>query len=386
MNPYISNSIAQGLPFIKTQPSIARVFLKRGRAPEPGEVLQQRDLAMTMRAIAERGRDAFYKGEIAKRIARFCQGKGGLLEEGDLEEYRAIWVEPIDTDYRGYQVYEFPPNSQGMALLLALNLVEGFNLESLKGKPAEAIHIMVEAIKLAFADRDRYISDPRMVSIPLCGLLSKEYVKLRRNLIDPNSATRTLVVSGDPWPYHGDTTYFAIVDREFNVVSHIQSLYHPFGSRVVVEETGILLNGRLSAFTFNEGHPNRLEPYKRPLHTLNPALLFKDNKPYLALGTPRAHGQVQTLLQIITNHIDFGMDLQEAIEAPRWRFEEGELHLEDRFSPELKDALKRKGHTLRLVEPWSDTMGGAQGILIDPATNTLLGGADPRREGYAIGW
>jgi gamma-glutamyltranspeptidase/glutathione hydrolase len=340
--------------------------------------------------IAEEGRDAFYRGSIAEAIVRVCAENGGLLSAQDLADHRSDWVEPTGTTYRGHTVYEFPPNTQGLATLLELNIVEGFDLPGLGYQSAEYLHLLIEAKKLAFADRDHYISDPDFVDIPIHDLLSKEYAASRRALINPNHAARQVPAGNPPG---GDTIYLCVVDGQGNAVSLIQSIYFAFGCGMVAGQTGIILQNRGAYFTLDPLHVNRLEPHKRPFHTLTPAMVFKDGQPYIVLGTMGGDGQPQTHLQVISNIVDFGLDVQEAIEAPRWlsgRFLLGDpvdvLNLEGRFPTRVLDQLAAKGHRIKVLEDWAEVMGHAQAIMITPDSGVLVGGADPRGDGAALGW
>lgn len=378
--------------FIKTYerllsafPTSARVFLKDGRAPEPGDILVQQDLARTLRKIGQRGRDAFYKGEIGEEIIKFSQENGGLLTLRDLEDYHSNLVDPIKTVYRGYDVYGFPPNSQGLTTLLELNIVEGFDLISLGPQTADCIHLLVETKKLAFTDRERYLSDPDFVTIPVKELLSKGYAEKLREKIDLKRALKEASLGKT---MEGDTVYLAVVDGEGNAVSLIQSIFHGFGSGMVAGKTGVLLQNRGAYFSLEGDHPNRLEPHKRTLHTLSPLMVFKDGKPFLVFGTMGGDGQPQTHLQVITNIIDFNMNIQDAIEAPRWRSDHQKglyiLHMENRTGKNAQEELKKRGHTVNAQGKWEHLMGHAQGIIINQKTGVLTGGADPRGDGTAI--
>lgn len=373
-------------------PSSKRVFLAK-YPPRPGKLLVQEDLASSLRKIASGGRDAFYRGEIAEAIDRFSAENGGLITKQDLARYQSEFYEPISTTYRGFEVFEQPPVSQGLILLQELNIVEGFDLARLGHNSAESIHLMVEAKKLAFEDRLNYISDPDFVDVPLQRLLSKEHAAEQRARIDPNRAM-SRGKPADTENFEGDTTYLAVVDKEGNAVSLIESIYSNFGCGSVVEGTGVLLNNRLSAFSLLNTHVNRLEPGKKTTHTLNNYIVFRDGALFLVGGTPGADDQVQSNLQIIVNVIDHGMSIQQAIEAPRWSSRPGtapgeeslpyELQLERRIPNETRKGLERRGHLVKVVGDWS--FGGAEAVLVDPASGALMGGADPRRDGYAIGW
>ncbi|MFQ5879958.1 MAG: gamma-glutamyltransferase [Dehalococcoidia bacterium] len=376
-------TLEQIAPFLARFPTTSRLFLKDGRSPQAGEVLMQGDVARTLEAIAQGGSDAFYRGDIAQRIARFCHQEGGLLTEEDLAEYYAETAEPIHTDYRGYTVYEQPPNSQGHILLEALNIVEAFDLSTLlPQKPAVAIHLMVEAIKLAFADRDRYAGDPRYVDMPLAMLLSRKHAAERRRQID----TQRVGPLATPAAERGDTTSFVVADRWGNMVTFIQSVFYSFGCGVVAGDTGVLLNNRLSRFSLAAGHPNRLEPGKRTMHTLNTYMVFKDGSPLLVGGTPGGDYQVQTNLQVLTNLLDLGLDVQRAIDAPRWGYTaELGLQLEERFPEAVVQELRALGHQVSLLHPWAISSGRAQVIVRDPHTGSYVAGSDSRGEGCALG-
>ena len=374
------------------------VFAPRGQPLRAGELLVQRGLGTTLRRIAEQGRAAFYEGEIARQVGAASRAHGGVLDEDDLAAYHARWDEPIQVDYHGHRVYEMPPNSSGHVLLQALNLVERFDLGGMGCLSADAIHLMVEAIRLAFADRERYVADPDWIDVPLERLLSKAYSRQRAAAID---LERTTPGVGPGHPFRtdqpGDTTCLCTADGAGNAVCLLQSIQTAFGSCVIAGDTGILLNNRMTYWHLEPGHPNVLAPGKRVRHTMNPVIVTRAGHPVIVCGTPGADTQVQTNLQLLTNALHFGMTPQEAVEAPRWRSLqnpmestvphtcEDRLELETRFAPAVRAALQRKGHRIRTVGPWGGP-GNAQFIRIDPATGALLGGSDPRRDGYAVGF
>ena len=297
---------------------------------------------------------------------------------------RATWVEPIETTYRGYRIHVIPPNSQGIALLMQANIIENFDVAELGHNSTDYVHLFVETKKLVFADRDTYVCDPDFHSVPVEKMLSKSYAKERMSRIDRNKAG--LDISPTHFSSRGeDTIYLAAVDGEGNAVSMINSLYEAFGSGTMVEGTGIMLHNRGKDFSLDPSHPNRVEPHKRPYHTLSPCMILKGERPFMVLGTPGADGQTQTLLQVIANIIDFEADVQEAIESPRWRSNPGNsLLIESRFPTEVIGGLKAKGHHIEVLPDWSAICGGAQGIIVDGETGILMGGADPRRQAYAI--
>jgi len=385
----LSKRTSEALPALSSRPASAKTFLRDGRALREGDMLVQAELAKTLRLIAEKGRDVFYNGELTKAIVEFSQRQDGLLSEKDFNSHSSTWVEPISTTYRGYRVYEMPPNTQGLTVLIELNLVEGYDLASLGCRSAECIHLLVEAKKLAFADRNEYVSDPDFVKAPIESLISKSYAARRRRKIAQSRAAKEFPHGS----VAGDTIYLAVVDGEGNAVSLIQSIYYSFGSGMTVDGTGIVLHNRGAYFSLNPEHANRIEPRKRTMHTLIPAMMFRNNELFAVLGTSGADGQPQTQLQMITGIIDFGLDIQEAIEAPRWlsgkRVLEDPpdtLSVEQRIGAKVRSELAKKGHKVRVVDDFSEIMGTAQGITVDPETRVLSGWADPRGDGLALGW
>ncbi|MCL4465695.1 MAG: gamma-glutamyltransferase [Chloroflexi bacterium] len=400
-------------PALLNYPSSRAIFAPAGKPLRPGELLVQRDLARTLTVIAREGAAAFYTGEIGQQLVRFSEQQGGLLSPRDLAECRAHWQEPISVDYRGYTVYNAPPNSSGLTMLQMLNLVGLSDLRALGWLSPAAVQLMVEAKKLAFADRERYLADPEWVDVPVEGLLSKAYARERAELIDLRRAAQS-VAAGDPWSHQSrgsargerqhsrgatereDTTCFVVVDGEGNAVCQLQSIQSAFGSALVADGTGILLNNRMTYWHLEEGHVDCLAPGKRVRHTMNPVMVFKDGLPRLVMGTPGADTQVQTNLQVLTHVLDFGHNVQEAVEAPRWRHLQNatestvphtcqdQLQLEARFAPETAKALRELGQPVTEIAPW-EAMGSEVMIEIDPASGVLMGGADPRRDAYAIG-
>ncbi len=390
----------------------AAIFAPDGTPLRAGQTIVQRDLAVTLRQLATEGPDYFYRGPVARAIAKVSEQFDGLLTYADLARYQPEWVDPIAIDYRQWNVFEAPPNSSGHVLLQELNLVEQFDLRQLGCNVPESIHLMVEAKKLAFADREAYMADPQWVDVPIQGLLSKEYARERARLIHPEHAA-TSVEAGDPWAYQAgprggrsplkarsaqeDTTCFAVVDGEGNAVCQLQSLQSGFGSSLVAGNTGILLNNRMTYWHLDPSHADCLQPGKRVRHTMNPVMVFKDGHLVLVCGTPGADTQVQTNLQVITHVLEFGMTVAEAVEAPRWRHLQSPtestvphvcddaLTLEARFPEDIVDGLRQRGHPVQLLGPWDGT-GSEVMIQVDPSTGTLAGAADPRRDGYAIGY
>ncbi len=381
----LSQVIGEESELLQKSPDASRIFLKDGRPPQPGELLIQSELAASFKKIARQGRKVFYEGEIAEAIVNFSKEIGGLFSAKDLVDHRATWVKPIETTYRGYRVLAIPPNSQGVALLMQLNIIEKFDLKKFGHNSADYVHLLVEAKKLAFADRDHYVCDPDFHPVPIEKMIAKEYGFKQGARIDLCRAASAVAPTEFP-KAGGDTIYLAVVDKEGNAVSMIQSLYEAFGSGVMVKGTGILLHNRGKGFNLEAHHPNCLQPHKRPYHTLSPCLVMKDEFPFMVLGTPGADGQTQTITQVLANFIDFGADIQEAIEAPRWRSFPGTLlAIEERFAVQVINDLKNRGHAVEILPPYSAVCGGAQGIVIDHKNSVLRGGADPRRQGYVIG-
>lgn len=357
----------------------ARTYLREGRAPRPGEVFRNERLARTLRAIACEGVAAFYEGEIADEILRTSEAHGGWLVPDDLRAFRPEWGEPLSTVYRGVEVYEHPPNGQGLIALLALNILESFDLSAMGANSVGYHHTLIEALKLAFADGKRYIADPRFAEVPVERLLSKAYAAQRRTLIGERARP-----DGLPEALEGGTVYVTAVDEERNVVSLIESVFMPFGSGVTVGETGLVLQNRGALFTLDPEHPNHLEPGKRPYHTILPAMAFRGGRPWLSFGVVGGFMQPQGHVQILCNLLDHGLDLQRAIEAPRVRYcEERKVALEPAVPPEIGEELARRGH--EIIEG-DGNFGGAQAVLIDPETGALAGGSDPRKDGCALGF
>ena len=360
-------------------------YLVDGRAPRAGEIFRQRNLARTLRTLANGGRDAFYKGEIARAIVDYCTKNGGFITMEDLAATKYDWVDPISTTYRGYTVYEIPPNGQGITALIALNILEGFDLKKLSAQPERYYHTLIEATKLAFADRNRYIADPTAARVPVAQLLSKDYAARRRALIDPNKA---LDFPPGEINVGSDTTYLTVVDKDGNAVSFINSLFDAFGSGIVAGDTGIILQNRGTAFSLNPEHPNRLEPGKRPFHTIIPAMVFKDGELFMSFGVMGGAIQPQGHVQVLVNLIDRGMNLQQAIDAARYRFMSGRgVLMEDELGTSVIGRLIMMGHVrAKPAGVLRSSMGGGQAIMIDPVSKTLMGASDPRKDGMALGY
>ncbi len=351
------------------------------RAPVAGQRLRLPALASTLGRIARDGPDAFYRGELAERMVAYLRSAGGLHTTDDFAAASGEFVTPIKTSYHGLEVYECPPNGQGVIALLMLNLLEGFELGTLDPNGPERLHLEAEATRLAFRDRNACLADPAAVDVPVRQLLDKEYAAQLRRLIDPERALVDL-----PPPLlaeHRDTVYLTVVDRDRNVVSFINSVFDSFGSGLVCPETGVLFHNRGKSFSLDPVHPNVIAPGKRPMHTIIPALAFEDGRPTIAFGVMGGHYQPVGHAHVLTNLVDFGLDPQAAIDAPRAFAQDGELRLERGISRAAAEALARRGHK---VVPAGKPLGGGQMIVVDHARGVLIGGSDPRKDGLALGY
>ena len=412
---------------LRKYPSSARVYYPDGKAPKAGGVFSNPDLAATLaklveaeRAAASKGRraalraarDRFYKGDIAREMALFSQENGGLFRYEDFAGYTAKVEETVSADYRGYQVHKNPSAGQGPAELFALNILETYDVKKLGHNSAAYIHAGVEAMKLAFADRERYLGDMDFIRIPFAGLLSKDYARDRRRLIDPEKASLELRPgqpegSTDlqrPIDIHipekkdksGDTSYLCVVDKQRNVVSFTPSLHTAFGTSVVMGRLGFSFNCRGDYFSLTPGHANALAPGKRPRSTLQSTLVLKDGRPVMVTGSPGGDDQCMRTMQTFLNIVEFGMNPQQAIEAPRWSTRSfpqsyfphsmypGEMSVEERIAESVRAELLKKGHKLKVAGPWS--LGANAAIVIDSATGVVSAGADPRCDAYALAW
>jgi gamma-glutamyltranspeptidase/glutathione hydrolase len=353
-------------------------FAPSGRAPEIGEIWRSPDHARTLRLIAETQAEAFYRGELAERIDGFSRKYGGYIRMEDLAAYKPEWVEPIGINYRGYDVWEIPPNGQGIVALMALNILKGF--EFTERDTVETYHRQIEAIKLAFADAHKYVTDPRTMTVRVQDLLSDAYAEERRRLISAQALT-----PAPGRPPQGGTVYLAAADGEGNMVSYIQSNYMGFGSGLVVPGTGIALQNRGHNFTLDPAHDNRLEPGKRPYHTIIPGFMTKDGKPVGPFGVMGGFMQPQGHLQVVMNTVDFGLNPQAALDAPRWQWMEGKVVEVEHATPEhIVDALARRGHQVR----WALGSGGfGRGEIIwRLESGVLVGGTEPRTDGQIAAW
>jgi gamma-glutamyltranspeptidase/glutathione hydrolase len=356
-------------------------YLINGRTPKAGEVFRNPRMAATLKGIAAEGPDYFYRGEIAKKLVQCSERLGGLFTLRDFAEHRSDWVEPITASYRGYDIYEMPPATQGFVALEMLKILEGFDLKAAGAQSADAFHRMIEAKKLAFADRDAHLADREYMKVPVESLFSFKRAEMLRRQIETSRAAGEY----KPAPTGTDTEYVAAADREGNLVSFIQSNFMGFGSGIVEPDTAIILQNRGHLFSLQENHPNCIAPHKRCVHTLMPGLMMRESKPHAALGLKGGHVQPQVQVQIIANLVDFGMTPQVAISAPRFNhIEKTKVSLEPEVLPEVKEELRRRGH--QIVDGNPESFGGAHAIVIDAASGAFVGGSDPRKGGCALGF
>lgn len=380
---------------LKDQPGFAQTYLIKGVPPKKGEVFKNPDLANTYKTLANKGRDAFYKGEIARTIASYMKKHGGFLSYDDMANHTSNWVEPVSTNYRGYDVWELPPNGQGTAALQMLNIIEGYDIAAMRFGSPEYLHVLTEAKKLAYEDRAKFYADPDFNKIPIDELLSKEYAAKRRQLINLDDAADTYP-AGDMEIETGNTTYLTVADKDGNMVSLIQSIYSEFASGMVPDGLGFVLQNRGQMFNVQDkSHANALEPGKRPFHTIIPAFITKDGKPFVSFGLMGGAVQPQGHAQIVVNVIDFGMNLQEAGDAPRMRhrgssqptgskmINGGTLNLESGFSAETLRELRKKGHRIGVGV---GIYGGYQAIGVDLENKVYSGASESRKDGQAAGY
>ena len=362
-----------------------RVLLPNGKAPAVGEVFRNPEMAAAYKVVAAEGAAGFYKGAIARAIVKTSERLGGKLGAADFSEFEPEWVEPISTEYRGWKVYELPPNGQGIAVLEMLNVLSLFPMADYDARGADELHTQIEAQKLAFADLHRYLADPRFSKPPVEGLISMEYARERAKLIDPRRAN-CAVPPGVPPKIHGDTVYLSVIDRDGNIVSLIQSLYQHFGSGVVVDDYGFALQNRGGLFDFDPQHPNALAPRKRPFHTIIPAFMEKGDI-HIGFGIMGGLNQPQAQVQFVSNLVDHAMNIQQALEAPRFtklNFGGCDVLLESRIPLEIRDRLMGRGHELQMVGDFSSQMGGGQVVLRDAKTGVNFAASSPRKDGAAV--
>jgi len=386
VSEYISHLWEVSEPLLQRDPESARVYLPGGHAPRPGEVVALPDLASTLRLLATQGTAPFYQGQVAHSIASRSAELGGLLSSQDLADHRSTWVEPISTLYRGYRVWECPPNAQGVATLLALSILSHDDLAAMPFYHAATAHLKMEAIKLAMVDAARFVADPAMASVPVEQLLSEAYASQRRALI---SADRAIALPA-PWKLPGpsDTVYLAAADGQGNACSFISSLYRGFGSGITVPGTGITLQNRGRLFNLDPAHPNCLAPHKRPYHTIIPAMVTREDRLALCFGVMGGHMQPQGQVQVLCNMLDHGMSPQQALDAPRFFYHVGEgqgatFSIEPYYGEEVLASLRVRGH---VISDEASTYGGGEVIMVDPQSGALLAGAEPRNDSTAVAY
>jgi gamma-glutamyltranspeptidase / glutathione hydrolase len=371
---------------LKQDKNAAATFLPGGRAPHVGEMFRNPNLAHSLELVAAGGRDAYYKGEIARSIVASSGKLGGTMAAEDLADYSSEWVEPISTTYHGWTVSELPPNGQGIAVLEMLNIMEKFPLAQFGHNSVDDLHLMIEAKKLAYADMYRYVADPKVSKVPVDGMLSKDYAAQRAKLIDMAKANCSVSPGEPALPTKGDTIYLTVVDSAGNMVSLIQSNFLAFGSGVVAEGTGFALQNRGGLFSLDTNSPNALAGHKRPLHTILPGFMTKGDD-RIAFGIMGGFNQAQAHAQFVSNVVDFGMNVQAAMEAARFTkltFAGCDLDMEDRVPASVREDLTKRGHQITLRGAYSSTVGGGQAIRRDFSTGVAYGGSDPRKDGAAI--
>jgi gamma-glutamyltranspeptidase / glutathione hydrolase len=385
-----------GAAGLKKFPDTAKTYLVDGRAPAEAEMFRNPMLAASYRDIAQHGPDAFYRGAIAQKIVSASEALGGYFSLKDLADHHSDWVEPVSTNYRGYDVWELPPNGQGIAALQMLNLIEPYDVRKMGRGTSEWFHLFLEAKKLAFADRSKFYADPDFAKLPVAELISKKYASNRGKLVNMELAAKD-VTPGNPLFEHGDTIYLTVVDKDRNCCSFIQSNFGSFGSYVVPGDAGFIMQNRGQLFALDEHHLNRLEPHKRPFHTIIPAMVTKDGKPWLSFGLMGGDMQAQGHVQILVDLIDFDMNLQEAGDEARVRHDGsaeptgeaaepggGQVFVEPALSAKVIEALERKGHKVKATR--GAGFGGYQAILIDSKNGVLHGATEPRKDGCAVGY
>ncbi|WP_119679729.1 gamma-glutamyltransferase [Indioceanicola profundi] len=400
LSPFIAKGWARNItrllehPDVEEKENARRTYTKDGVPPVAGQIWTNPDLANTLEKLAKGGRDAFYKGEVAKTLDAYMKRIGGPLRYEDLASHQGEWVDPVSTNYRGYDVWQIPPNGQGIATLQILNLIEGFDLKAMGHNSADMIHLMVEAKKLAFADRSRWYADQQFVKVPVARLIGKEYADERRKLISMEKAATN--IQAGPMPESHDTIFLTTADKDGMMVSLIQSNYRGMGTGLVADGLGFMLQDRGEQFALDPEHPNVYAPGKRPFHTIIPGFVTKDGKPWLSYGVMGGAMQPQGHVQVLVNMIDFGMNVQEAGDAARWQHDGsaeptgapenppgGELWLEYGVAPEVLEALKARGHNASFRQTH---YGSYEAIQRDPANGVYHGGTEMRVDGHAAGY
>jgi gamma-glutamyltranspeptidase/glutathione hydrolase len=384
----LANMIANNYDVLATFPASGDIYLTDGFPKLAGETVSNTDLAETMQLIIDGGRDAFYHGNVAQAIVTAVQADGGIMTLEDLAAYEPSFRNPVRGNYRGYEIISAsPPSSGGAHVIELLNIMENFDLRKMGLNTPESIHAWAEAMKLVYADRARYMADTDFTPVPIDGLISKQYALEQFRRIDMDQAMEA-ADAGDPWAAEsGSTTHFSIVDRDGNMVAYTKTIGHFFASGITVPGIGVLLNDQMDDFDKRPGQANSIEGGKKPLSSMTPTLILKDGKPFATIGSPGGKRIISTVAFLVSNLVDFDMGIQTAINVPRFNnYESGSLKVEARIPEDVRQALLEKGHELDVKKDFDLYFGGAQGIVIDPGTGKLHGGADPRRDGKAIGY
>ncbi|WP_244445083.1 gamma-glutamyltransferase [Oceanobacillus jeddahense] len=389
----VSSYIQEKADLLSEYSTTKKIFFKNDRPILTGELLVQTDLAWAFKQLSKSGRDAFYDGEITDKIIAAMEKHGGLLVKEDFRNHTVEWDRPLSSSYRGYDIYQVKPNTQGIAVLMMLNMLEKNDLVSIGDGTPDYYHLMAETAKLKFRFRDEWVTDLESIDLPYDKLLSKSLSEEVYGHFSWEEVNRLENLEELPEVDHGrDTAYLSVVDKEGNSISLIQSIFHEFGSGFMPESCGFFLQNRGSHFSLDENHPNTLEPNKRTFHTIIPGMALKNGKPFMLFGAMGGEGQPQTQCAMLTKVIDFGYNMQQTIEAPRWLYgkkwgeDSSTLKLEGRVSDEIFKDLRRRGHEVEIVEDYSETMGHAQGIVIDHERGVYSAGADPRGDGIALCW
>jgi gamma-glutamyltranspeptidase/glutathione hydrolase len=381
VSPIIASNWKNTEALLAQTPETSKAYLVDGKAPAVGTIHRQPDLARSLRTIASQGRDAFYRGEIAEEIVRYSNSLDGLLRLEDLANHESEWVQPISTNYRGYDVFEIPPNGQGITTLMALNILAQTDISKLPQLGADHVHLVSEAFTLAMVERDLFIADSAFKALPVEQMLSDEFAQTQYARIDMNKALTQPIESA--LPNHRDTVYLSVVDKDRNVCSFINSVFYSWGCGLVAGSTGINLQNRGSGFSLEDGHFNQIEPNKRPMHTIIPAMVYRQGKPVLSFGVMGGQYQAMGQAYVLSNWIDYGMDIQEALDAARFFLYDGILEVEAGVPAAARTGLAAKGHN---VVASDSSWGGGQAIVIDWDNGVLQGGSDPRKDGHAAGY
>lgn len=389
----VSSFIHQKADLLKEYPETRKIFFNDDQPIQAGNLLIQPDLAWSFEQISSKGRNAFYQGDIADKIIASLEKHDGVMIKEDFANHTVDWQAPISTNYRGYEVYQVKPNTQGIVVLMMLNMLEKYDMSSISDGTPEYYHLMAEIAKLKFRIRDEWVTDPETINIPYDDLLSKSFSTEINEHFSWDEVFRLQDLDELPEVKESrDTAYMSIVDKDGNSISLIQSIFHEFGSGFMPVGTGFFLQNRGSHFSLDPNHPNTLEPNKHTFHTIIPSMALKDGKPYMLFGSMGGEGQPQTQCAMLTRVIDFGYNIQQAIESPRWLYgktwgaDSSKLNLEGRIGSRIVNDLKKRGHEIEMVEDFSQTMGHAQGIIIDQERGIYSAGADPRGDGIALSW